>query len=156
MHTWSRSKESRHCVSSCVSLGYQTQRKPCHTGGRDEASLRSEFSCESSSFVIWRRTYYTWSRSEAGRHCVSSCDALYLQTQRKPCHTGGRNKVFLWCVTLHISRPRESLVTLGAGIKFFSGVNFHVRTQVLSLEEGPSAFGARIRCHATMSPLVGH
>ena len=58
LYPFSRSKESHHYVSYCVSSGPQTGRKPGHTGGTDTVSLRCEFSCGSLSYLTGRKTLY--------------------------------------------------------------------------------------------------
>ena len=69
LYTRSRSKVSRHCVSSCESSGYQTERKPGHTGDRNKVSLRSGFSCEFSSLLTRGKTLCTWSKSRESCQC---------------------------------------------------------------------------------------
>ena len=105
LHTWSRSKESFLCVSFGVLSGYQSRRKPGHTEDRSMVSLQCGFSCGSSSILTPRMTLDTWCRKR--RHSTVS------------------PLVFLQAI-----RVRESLVTLGTGIGFFSGVDYHVSIQV--------------------------
>ena len=95
LYTWSRSKESCHCVSSGVSLGEQTERKSGHTGGRGRVSLRCEFSYESSNVVNWRTSLYTQSRSkEYHRDDLFGVSSGYW-TWRKICHKQGRGRAVL-------------------------------------------------------------
>ena len=57
-------------------------------------------------------------------------------------------------MSLQAPKLRESLVTLGTGIRFLSSVNSHVSPQVLCLGEGLCTLGARVRGHATVGSLV--
>ena len=57
-------------------------------------------------------------------------------------------------VSLQVTRHRESLVTLGARIRFLSGVNSHVSPQGVWPGEGLCTLGAGVRLHATVCPLV--
>ena len=57
-------------------------------------------------------------------------------------------------VTLQVSGLREGLATLGTGIRFLSGVDFHVSPQAVYPGEGLCTLGAGIRLGATMCSLV--
>ena len=57
-------------------------------------------------------------------------------------------------MNLESPRNRESLATLGAGIRFFPGVTSHVNHQFLLPREGLYTHGTGIRLDVTVSPLV--
>ena len=92
-------------------------------------SLRYGFSCESSRYLSGRRFLYTRSRSK-------------------------RDTTMCLLVSLQVPILSESLVTLWAGIRFFSGVYSHVNPQGTRLGEWFCTLGAGVRLHATMCPLV--
>ena len=57
-------------------------------------------------------------------------------------------------VLLQVTILRESLVTLGAGIRFLSGVDSHVSPQAVWPGEGLCTLGAGVRPLAIMGSLV--
>ena len=87
LYTWSRIRESRHCVSSYDSSGYQTQKKPGDTGGRKKVSLLCGFLSEYSMFLKRRKTLYNLSRSKASRQCGFFGVSSGYWTGRKICHS---------------------------------------------------------------------
>ena len=120
LYTWCRRKTPCHCVSYCESSRYHwpvwpgflwtwchVQRKPGHTGGGETHVSPQDL---------------TWlDLSQVFRHGERVCTLARIGSFATVCPF----------VPLQAPILRESLVTLGAGVRFFFGVNSHVNPQVL-------------------------